>query len=66
MPDPEPIQCAHCGRPITPGEPTEPYAYPSDGRRVHSACVGELLREVLEMMAAVPQHLRGDASEADD
>jgi len=50
--------CVRCQQPIAAGDKTEPYAYPPDGRLVHSRCVGELLGEILDLMARVPEDVR--------
>ncbi len=52
------VTCERCKRAIAQGDRSEPYSVPSDGRRVHSACVGELLSEVLALMANVPENVR--------
>lgn len=58
--EPAPIACVRCAKPIHASEARESYTYPSDGRYVHSACVGELCREVLDLMARVPQSSRDE------
>lgn len=53
-----PLNCTRCQRPITGTDRTEPYTFPDDGRRVHSKCVGQLIRECLSLMAQVPDDVR--------
>lgn len=52
------LNCVRCQQPITASDKTEPYIVPDDGRRVHSKCVGELIRECLALMAKVPEDIR--------
>ena len=54
----KPATCERCKQRIAQEERRESYAIPHDGRWVHSACVGELCREVLALMAAVPDDVR--------
>ena len=51
-------QCVRCQQAITPTDKTEPYTMPSDGRHVHTKCVGDLIRECLQAMAAIPAEVR--------
>ena len=57
--------CVRCGRAVSPGDRTEPFTYPDDGRRVHSQCVGHLLDDVLRLMADVPAECRGDEADGE-
>ena len=52
------MTCELCHGPVAPNQAREPYAYPPDGRCVHSACVGELCRELMGLMARVPDDVR--------
>jgi hypothetical protein len=49
--------CVRCQKPIGAADKTEPYTFPSDGRLVHSKCVGEMIKEVLTLMAALKVEL---------
>lgn len=52
------ITCVRCNKPIALHEAVESYTYPHDGRWVHTACVGELLTELLQLMRDVPDNVR--------
>ena len=51
-------RCERCRQPIGPHERCEPYTCPPDGRYVHSKCVGELCRELMGLLARVPDDVR--------
>jgi hypothetical protein len=52
------VNCERCKQAILSSDRAEPFSFPSDGRLVHSRCVEQLLREILRLMAAVPDDCR--------
>lgn len=52
------VKCVRCGKPITADQKSEAYSFVQTGLRIHSTCVGELLRELLALMAKLPEDLR--------
>lgn len=50
--------CCRCHKPILNVQRCEPFAFPADGRFIHSLCVETLLREVLLLMAQLPERVK--------